>query len=42
VKFHAREKEAADERNVEEPKKAGTLDMSKYAITRREKREDRK
>jgi hypothetical protein len=42
VKLHAREKEAADERKVEELRSAGTLGMSKYAITRREKREDRK
>jgi predicted metal-dependent peptidase len=42
MKLHAREKEAADERKVEEQRKAGTLAMSKYAITRREKREDHK
>jgi hypothetical protein len=42
VKSHAREEEAADERKVEERRKAGTLGMSKFAITRREKREDRK
>jgi hypothetical protein len=37
VKLHAREKEAVDERKVEERRKASTLSMSKYAITRREK-----
>jgi hypothetical protein len=42
VKLYAREKEAADKRKVEEQRKAGTLGMSKHAITRREKREDRK
>jgi hypothetical protein len=29
MKLHAREKEAADERKVEEQRKAGTLGMSK-------------